>query len=325
MNALYPLRLRGVTKSPIWGGTRLLTKWNKKSDGKAVGESWELCVRKEDMCRVDNGAFCGTALGELIDRYGRALTGSDVTSQNFPLLIKLLDAADTLSVQVHPDDAYASRVENDRGKTEMWYIIEADEGAELICGLKEGMTAVDLAQAVADGCVESVLRHQPVRPGEVYFIPAGYAHAIGKGILLAEIQQNCDLTYRVYDFNRRQPDGSLRELHVEKALEVIRPFSKEEIDAIRYSRADGNAPSPNVLADCDYFRVEKLTAQKEEGLIPHQGRMRHLLCIRGSGAIYCNGEEYEIKKGDSWLLPACLGEVLLTGDAELLLTLANPI
>ena len=300
-----------------------MTKWKKQSDCETVGESWELCVRKGEMCRVDNGALRGTALGELIDRYGRELTGSDFMSQNFPLLIKLLDAADTLSVQVHPDDAYASRVENDRGKTEMWYIIEADEGAELICGLKEGMTALDLTQAVADGCVESVLHHQPIKPGEVYFIPAGYAHAIGKGILLAEIQQNCDLTYRVYDFNRRQPDGSLRELHVEKALEVIRPFSKAEIDAIRYSRSGGDAPSPDVLADCDYFRVEKLTVQKEERLVPHQMRMRHLLCIQGTGAFYCNGVEYAIKKGDSWLLPACLGPVHLAGDAVLLLTVVN--
>ena len=324
MERLYPLRLQGVTKSPIWSGTRLLNPhWNKSANTATAGESWELCVRREEMCRVQNGALAGKPLGELIDTYGKELTGADYTSQSFPLLIKLLDAGDTLSVQVHPDDAYAAEVENDRGKTEMWYIIEADEGAELICGLAEGLTAKDLAKAVSDGNIEAALHHQPIRPGEVYFIPAGFAHAIGKGILLAEIQQNCDLTYRVYDFERRQPDGSLRELHVKKALDVIRPFSTEEIDAIRYSRTGGRAPSEEVLADCEYFRVEKLEPKGESMTVPQGSRMRHLLCIEGNGVLLCDGARYEVKKGDSWLLPACLADVTLAGEAKLLLTVAR--
>ena len=323
MEKLYPLRLVGVTKSPIWGGTRLLKFWNKTADAETVGESWELCVRREEMCRVQNGVLMGKSLGELIDRYGKQLTGADYTSQSFPLLIKLLDAADTLSVQVHPDDAYAAKVENDRGKTEMWYIIEADEGAELICGLADGLTTEDLAKAVEDGNVEAALHHQPIRPGEVYFIPAGFAHAIGKGILLAEIQQNCDLTYRVYDFERRQPDGSLRELHVEKALDVIRPLSAEEIDAIRYSRTGGVAPSEEVLVDCEYFRVEKLETKGEPMTVSQEGRMRHLLCIEGNGALLCDGVRYEVRKGESWLLPACLDDVTVVGEVTLLLTVGN--
>ena len=323
MEKLYPLHLVGVTKSPIWGGTRLLDSWNKTADAATVGESWELCVRSRENCSVQNGALAGKSLSELIDVYGNALTGSDYTSGSFPLLIKLLDAADTLSVQVHPDDTYAARVENDRGKTEMWYIIEADEGAELICGLAEGLTVEDLAKAVKAGRIEDALHHQKVRPGEVYFIPAGLAHAIGKGILLAEIQQNCDLTYRVYDFERRQPDGTLRELHVEKALDVIRPFSAEEIDAIRYSRTGGVAPSEEVLADCEYFRVERLEARGEAVSVPQEGRMRHLLCIEGNGVLLCDGVRYEVQKGESWLLPACLGDTALEGDCALLVSLAN--
>ena len=323
MEALYPLRLLGVTKSPIWGGTRLLRDWKKTSEKETVGESWELTVRKGDMCRVTNGALSERTVGELIDLYGAALTGDTYSSEEFPLLIKLIDAQDSLSVQVHPDDEYAARVENDRGKTEIWYIVEADEGSELIFGLAEGVDNAAFAKAVAAGEINDALYHQPVKAGETYFIPSGMAHAIGKGILIAEIQQNCDLTYRVYDYDRRQPDGSLRELHVEKALDVIRPFARDEVDAIRYSRTGGKAEHAGVLADCKYFRVEKLTVNGESAVVPQGGKMRHLLCIGGKGTLTCGGRLYPVVKGESWLLPACLGEVVASGEMELLVSNAN--
>lgn len=324
MQALYPLKLLGVTKTPIWGGTRLLKDWNKTSEKETVGESWELTVRPQEMCRVTGGALNGKTLGELIDAYGRELTGAEWGAEDFPLLIKLIDAQDSLSVQVHPDDGYAARVENDRGKTEMWYIVEADEGAELICGFADGVSREDFAAAVANGKIGDALRHQSVKAGETYFIPAGLTHAIGKGILIAEIQQNCDLTYRVYDYDRRQPDGSLRELHVEKALDVSRPFTEDEIDAIRYARTGGKAEKEGVLADCAYFRVEKLTVEKgAEQTVGQKGYMRHLLCIAGEGELLCNAETYSVKKGESWLLPACLDGVTVKGDLTLILSNAN--
>ena len=197
MQKLYPLRLIGVTKSPVWGGTRLLREWNKNADAPTVGESWELTVREKEIATVTNGEHCGRNLAELIAEYGEALTGGNFGATDFPLLIKLLDANDNLSVQVHPDDSYAASVEHDRGKTEMWYVVDADEGAEIICGLADGINTADFANAVANGRTLEVLKHLEVRPGEVCFIPAGLPHAIGKGILIAEIQQNCDLTYRV--------------------------------------------------------------------------------------------------------------------------------
>lgn len=315
----YPLHLCGVTKSPIWGGTRLIKDWNKASDSPTVGESWELTVRKNEKCMIRNGVLCGKTLDEAIRLWGDSLTGGGFGADDFPLLIKLIDAEDDLSVQVHPDDAYAARVENDRGKTEMWYIVDAAEGAELICGLADGVTQEDYAKAVKAGDVMSALKRQKVAVGETYFIPAGLPHAIGKGILIAEIQQNCDRTYRVYDYDRRQPDGSLRELHVEKALDVIRPFSDAEIDSIRYSQVSGDCDRARLLAHCDFFRVEKLTVSDRAMPIP-DGGMRHLLCLSGRANLNCNGKAYTVEKGDSWLLPAALADVTVAGDATLLIS-----
>ncbi len=317
----YPMKLKGITKSPIWGGTRLRETFGKLSDCETIGESWELTVREKEMCTVENGAFSGRTLGALIAGDVAGMMGESRTENGFPLLIKLIDAHDRLSVQVHPDDAYAARVEHDRGKTEMWYIVEAEEGAEIICGLAAGMTQKDFAEAVAAGDPERALHRQKVHPGETYFIPAGLPHAIGRGILIAEIQQNCDLTYRVYDYNRRQADGSLRELHVRKALEVIRPFSAEEIERIRFSRGNAAPDVGVLLADCEYFRVVQGASEPGKAvLLPPSARMRHLLFLSGSGTVHGGGVDAAYTKGDSIFLPAELGEVSVEGTGIWLLS-----
>lgn len=323
MTKLYPFFLSGVTKSPIWGGTRLPREWNKCApDGGSVGESWELTVRKKEMSTIQNGALAGTPVGVLLSDFPEELMGnSSLTNGEFPLLIKFIDAADRLSVQVHPDDSYAARMENDRGKTEMWYIIDADEDAQIICGLADGIDNDAFCAALHEGRLMSVLKAQKVRAGETYFIPAGLPHAIGKGILIAEIQQNCDLTYRVYDYDRRQADGSLRELHITKACDVIRPFDADEIDAIRYSR-ELPASRDTILADCDYFRVEKLALSKDTHTLFQNGYLRHLLVIDGEGTIECDGVSYPFRRGNSILLPASLDHLTLTGDGTVLISTA---
>jgi len=323
MKNLYPLFLSGVTKSPIWGGTRLLREWNKIApDCDTVGESWELTVRKKEMSTVTNGPLAGISVGALLQSCPDELMGkSTVTNGEFPLLIKFIDAADRLSVQVHPDDAYAARVENDRGKTEMWYIVDADEDAEIICGLSDGYDNAAFVAALQKGELMSALKTQKVHAGETYFIPAGLPHAIGKGILIAEIQQNCDLTYRVYDYDRRGTDGSLRELHIDKACDVIRDFTREEIDAIRYSRSIPTSRE-DVLADCDYFRVEKLNLKQNTHTLSKNGYLRHLLCIEGDAVIECDGTSYTFVRGDSVLLPASLDAVTLSGNATVLIATA---
>ena len=323
MKKFYPLKLKGVTKSPIWGGTRLPLEWNKCApDGGTVGESWELTVRQKEMSTVQNGTLAGITVGELLRDYPTELMGkSTTTCGEFPLLIKFIDAADRLSVQVHPDDVYAARVENDRGKTEMWYIVDADADAEIIRGLADGFDKAAFGSALHKGELMSALKVQKVKAGESYFIPAGLPHAIGKGILIAEIQQNCDLTYRVYDYDRRGADGSLRELHIEKACDVIRPFTEAEIDAIRYSRGLP-ASRETVLADCDYFRVEKLTLCENTQTLTQNGYLRHLLVIEGDGVIECDGTSYHVHRGDSILLPACLGDLSLSGSGTVLISTA---
>lgn len=317
---MEPMKLTGVTRSPIWGGTRLPLDWKRGARGETVGESWELTVREDGECRVAEGTYAGMRLRDVIAAHRDEVLGeSSGDADAFPLLIKLIDAADRLSVQVHPDDAYASRVENDRGKTEMWYIVEADEGAEIICGLKDGVDRESLANAVGEGRVEDVLSRVPVKAGECYFIPAGLPHAIGKGILIAEIQQNCDLTYRVYDYLRRDKNGNLRELHVEKALDVIRPFAREEIERLRYARAK-ESPNAALLADCEYFRVEKIELSGEARVLPRNGRMCHLFPIAGEGTLLCDGKELTLARGDGVLLPAACKDITLRAFGTFLLT-----
>lgn len=323
MKRLYPLLLLGVTKSPIWGGTRLPLEWNKTAPNcGTVGESWELTVRQKEMSVIQNGTLAGKTVGELLRDCPSLLMGkSTATNGEFPLLIKFIDAADRLSVQVHPDDAYAARVENDRGKTEMWYIVDADEDAEIICGLSDGIDNTAFVSALQRGELMSALKVQKVRKGETYFIPAGLPHAIGKGILIAEIQQNCDLTYRVWDYDRRGADGLPRELHIDKACDVIRAFDEKEIDAIRYSRALPTSRE-SVLADCDYFRTAKLNLSENAHTLSQNGYLRHLLCIEGNGKIECDGVSYPFGRGDSILLPASLDKVAITGNGTALITTA---
>ena len=315
--SLYPLKLSYVTKSMIWGGTRLLDPacgWNQKSDFDKIGEAWKLTCRPKEMSTILNGANHGMTLGDYISTYGVGVLGQNFRGMTFPLLIKLIDATDKLSVQVHPDDAYAARIENGCGKTEMWYILEAEPGAELIYGLKEGVTKEDFCRAVEESRYDDVLHHQPVHAGETYFIPSGMVHAIGKGILLAEIQQNCDLTYRVYDYDRRQADGSLRQLHVEKAMAVTRPFTEDEINALRYEAAtEEEKNDPTVLAHCKYFKTSVYTVDGTLEQISTPATFRNLLCLDGSGVIKFGSFSYPCVKGDNYFIPAGTGNYCLEG------------
>lgn len=320
MKQWCPLKLKSVCKSPLWGGERLKNAWGKQSQCPTVGESWELTVRRDEVCTVENGRFEGQPLSAVIDAHKKELLGELADAPVFPILIKLIDAAQPLSVQVHPDDEYAKRVENDRGKTEVWYILEADEGAELLYGLADGVTADDFAKGVREGNTEALLHRQKVQAGETYFIPSGMPHAIGKGILLAEVQQNCDLTYRVYDYNRTDANGNPRELHIEKAIQVIRPFGEDEVNSIRFARRNGQCDSPNLLADCPYFGALRVELNDNLAPLEQEGRMRHLLCVKGKGSLRYADGSMNFSKGDSILLPACLADVTVTGEGELLLS-----
>lgn len=315
---LYPMRLTPVPKEILWGGTRLKEKYNKSAPFERIAESWELTVRKDGMNGVANGPYAGMTLGEFLAQAGPGVVSGSFDGERFPLLIKFIDACDRLSIQVHPDNDYALAREGELGKTEMWYIVEADPGAQLVYGLRPGISVEDFAALIREKRTEDGLRFVNVRPGECYFIPAGQVHAIGSGILIAEIQQSSNVTYRVYDYERRQKDGSLRALHVEKALDVIRVRSGEEIRALRFAGAtDGACGGPGeLLADCEYFRVRKLTAKALPTAIRPDESFTSLLCLAGDGAITCEGERYPVRKGDSYFLPRGCADCCLTAGSE---------
>lgn len=311
----YPLKLSYIAKSAIWGGTTLRDEWGKRTDGDNIAEIWALSVREKEMAVVENGEAAGLTLREYFERVGfdcvSKTFGSD---ERFPLLVKLIDAAAPLSVQVHPDDAYASAAHGDSGKTEVWYVLDAKEGAELVCGLADGVDAEGFRRAVAEGRISDALCRVKVKAGDCFFIPAGMVHAIGEGILIAEIQQNSDLTYRVYDYDRLGADGKPRELHTERALDVVRPFDESEVDAIRFSRGRGEG----MLVDSDYFRVRRIAVDGTDTLTVGDGSFCSLLCVDGAGALEFDGERYELQKGDCYFLPRALGKVTLSGSLELI-------
>lgn len=326
MKHLYPLKLSYVTKSPLWGGTRLIDGWgiSAPAGNATIGEAWMLTVREKDMSIIQNGPLAGMSMKEYISAYGANVVGTAYDGGDFPLLIKLIDACDKLSVQVHPDDTYAATVENDRGKTEMWYIVEAEEGAEIIYGLKDGMSAEEFRTAVRAGRLSDTMQHCPVHAGETYFIPSGMLHAIGSGILIAEIQQNCDLTYRVYDYDRRQSDGSLRELHVEKALDVTVPFTHSQIDAIRYEAGTPENDETELLANCRYFKTRKLHLNESpRTLTVKESSFVYLLCLDGDARILCDETTYLLHRGEGYYLPAALGTLVLNGNATILAASIN--
>ena len=313
---LKPIKLNPIFKEIIWGGNRLKTDYNKVSNLNNIAESWELTVRDDGMNTISGSEYDGMTMQEYIDKNGFSVVSSKPLDR-FPLLIKFIDAEDNLSIQVHPDDAYAMSKANSLGKTEMWYIIDAKPGAKLVYGLKPGVTIEDMRKAIEDGTVEEQLNFVDVKKGDVFFIPSGLVHAIGAGILLAEIQQNSNITYRVYDYNRRGKDGKLRELHVEDALNVIVNRSEAEIDKIRYST---NAKNDNLLASCEFFIVEKFFVDKPCEFSTNAESFNSILCLDGDGEIVYNDEHFPVSKGDSYFIPANIGTYLVQGKLEIIVS-----
>ncbi len=313
---LKPIKLNPEFKEIIWGGNRLKKEYNKKSNLNNIAESWELTVRPDGMNTIADGTFDGNTMEEYIEKNGFSVV-TNKPLDRFPLLIKFIDAEDNLSVQVHPDDEYGLKNANSLGKTEMWYIIDAAPGSKLVYGLKEGVTNDMFKQAIDDDRVEEMLNYVPVKKGDVFFIPSGLVHAIGAGILLAEIQQNSNITYRVYDYNRLGKDGNPRELHINDALNVIVNRSENEIDKIRYSNGKS---SVNNLANCEYFNVDKYNLNGNLNLFSSNESFNSILCLDGNGTICFNNEQFSIVKGDSYFIPAGLGAYEINGNLEIIVS-----
>lgn len=318
---MYPIKLTPPLKDYIWGGTRLKSDWGKKTDLEKVAESWELSCHKDGNSIVANGEYQGKSLVEYIEQNGKECLGiNGMKFENFPVLIKLIDAKDNLSVQVHPNNEYALRVEGEYGKTEMWYIVDCEEGASLLYGFNQNITKDEFKQHIKDNTLLDVCNKVEVKKGDVFFIEAGTLHAIGEGILIAEIQQNSNTTYRIYDYGRVGVDGKPRELHVEKALEVT-----SLCPPTRDARPQGNPVKENgytstLLASCEYFTVDTLDIETEVKLNVDDTSFHSLLVLDGNMKLTSNHGDIDITKGESVFLPAYFGEYSIIGAGQVILT-----
>ncbi len=317
MDDLYPLRMQPVFKDYIWGGSSLKKMFKKNTPYKKTAESWEVAVHKDGCSTVANGEFKGKTIDELIELMGKSLVGELNDNKKFPLMLKLIDAEDSLSVQVHPDDIYAGEHENgELGKTEMWYILDAEPKAKLVYGFKKDITEDEFRKAVETDELSEILNFVDVQPGDVFFIEAGTVHAIGKGLIIAEIQQNSNTTYRVYDWGRVGTDGKPRELHVEKAIDVSGLDScigKEKtpplvIETGEYKRS--------FLCCCRYFAAETVEVY-EEASEDADGRSFHIIMFTDKdGIIEYEGGVIEAQCGESFLIPADMGEYKIKGECK---------
>lgn len=295
----YPLKLKPVTKSIIWGGKKIPDLFGIGEKDSTVAEAWLLTCREDGMSIIQNGEYMGVPLNEYL--------GLSEISE-FPLLIKLIDATDRLSVQVHPDDAYAAAHGIPKGKTEMWYVLDALPGATLVLGLKDGVTADAVADSSVSGDCEEYLNYVNVKKGDCFFIPAGLVHAIGKGILIAEIQQNSNTTYRLYDYNRKDKNGNPRELHIEEARATIKTsFDFSDVTVNKQTASFENGVSITILADCQYFSAVKYSLSNNgiAPLVPQKkdSQFIHIMCVEGKGELYYNGTSYPLTMGDSYYVP----------------------
>lgn len=316
----YPMKLIAPLKDYLWGGTRLRDEYGKETQMAKVAESWELACHRDGKSVIANGAAAGQTLADWLAEAGADALGTRAAKfPYFPLLIKLIDAHDDLSVQVHPADDYALRVAGEFGKTELWYVVEAAPGAELLYGFQHEISKEEFARRIADNTLLDVVRHVPVQKGDVFFIPAGTLHAIGKGILICEIQQNSNTTYRIYDYGRVGADGKPRDLHVEKALDVtsLAPAPAhacgKAVDLFAGARA-------RLLAECDYFTVYHLVVDGGCEFTVDEDSFQCLTALSGSMQLRSETDELSIKKGESVFLPANLGQCALKGTGELILS-----
>lgn len=304
-----PIKLSPAFKDYLWGGTKLKTEFNKKTDLEKVAESWELSTHKDGQSIVSSGENTGMLLGEYIKKYD--VIGKKAKSFDFfPILIKFIDAKDRLSVQVHPSDEYSLKNNGEYGKTEMWYVMDCDEGATLYYGFNREITKEEFRERIDKNTILEVLNEVPVKKGDVFFIESGTVHAIGKGILICEIQQNSNTTYRVYDYDRRDACGNLRELHIEQAIEVsdlVPPLKKE-------------MGSENTLASCKYFTVEKYDIKDRLEIKITEESFKSVIVLSGSGELEYDGGKLTFEKGESIFVPAEDCVVNIKGECEVIVS-----
>lgn len=316
---LYPLKFDPILKERLWGGTKLRDVLEKPIENDITGESWELSTVKGDISVVSNGELNGTSLQELIDSNAEELLGKNVVERfgkEFPILIKFIDAKQDLSIQLHPNDELAKERHDSFGKTEMWYVMDADKGANLIVGFNKDVSKEEYAQSMENDTLLDLLNYETVQEGDTFFINTGKIHAIGAGVLLAEIQQTSDVTYRVFDFNRKDKNGNLRELHTEMALDAI-DYSKKDDFKVEYPTEKNEV---NTMVDCPYFKTNYINLSEDmKQDVSNRDSFTIYMCVEGNVTINNGAGEASIKKGETILVPANSTVISLqTGGVKLL-------
>ena len=304
-NTLYPLKFNPILKDKIWGGQKLKNLLNKESNLPNIGESWEISDVEGDTSVVSNGTLKGQSLKNLLKTYKSDLIGTQnyrIFKDKFPLLIKFIDAKEDLSIQLHPNDELAAKRHNSFGKTEMWYVFQADEDSNLIVGFNQDMTPETYLEHLENKTLTKILNFDKVKTGDTYFIEVGRVHAIGAGVMVAEIQQTSDITYRVYDWDRVDDEGNERELHNDLAIDAI-DFNMPDNFRVTYEKTENQS---NEMVSCPYFTTNYLkinTTLKKEN---NKDSFLIYMCVEGNAEITANGFSEVIKKGETILLPAAI-------------------
>jgi mannose-6-phosphate isomerase len=313
---IYPLQFQPILKDRIWGGTKLKTYLNKPITSEITGESWEISTVENDVSIIANGFFKGKSLNELINEFPEQVLGTKVYEQfgkQFPLLFKYLDAREDLSIQVHPNDELAKKRHNSFGKTEMWYVMQADDDAKLIIGFKEKSSPEQYLKSLENNSIIDILDVKKVKQGDVFFLATGTVHAIGAGTVIAEIQQTSDITYRIYDFDRVDANGNARELHVDLALDAI---NYNVVDAQKnYSKVENEG---NVMVDCPYFTTNFIPLDDAMKFDKNKESFSVYMCVEGSFELLYKEEKYDYKTGDTLLIPAEMTGFEIKGKASVL-------
>lgn len=312
--------LKPAFKDYLWGGTRLRTEFGKECDMDKIAESWELSAHKDGESVVSSGEYAGLKLSEYIEECGCEILGTrGAAFEMFPILIKFIDAQDNLSIQVHPSDEYALKNEGEYGKTEVWYVLSSNEGASLYYGFKKEITPEEYRRRIADNTLTDVLNKVNAKKGDVFFVKPGTVHAIGAGLIICEIQQNSNKTYRVYDYDRRGADGKPRELHIEKAIAVSNTVPVSD-DENKHDIKKYNGYTMQLIAQCKYFTAEKANITESMTIMLDTESFKSVIVTEGEATLTLNGENMNIKKGDSVFVPAQNSEMIISGKCEIILS-----
>lgn len=318
------IQLQAAYKDYLWGGTKLREQYGKVANLERIAESWELSNHEAGQSIILNGPYEGKTFGSYLEKASKEVLGTRCESfENFPILIKFIDAQSALSIQVHPDDAYALEKEQSYGKTEMWYVLSCEKDAFLYYGVNQSLTPEEFKVHIENNTVTEVLNKVYVKPGDVFFIESGTIHAIGGGIVICEIQQNSNLTYRVYDYNRKDDKGQTRELHIEKALEVSKlepekPILRMNDEISCHNEQVGN--NIKQLASCKYFTTTLCKVKDHYCVEITPESFKSILILEGAGFLKEGEEVLAFKKGDSFFIPATASNVWIEGDCQFMMT-----